>query len=312
MTVNWSRWPAPLYMMPAVVSFGARSSLRSRAQFRPSRGYAALTPNSRLPPANSEIGAARSPLKRLLPLAIILVMTGVVIGSGLHRFMTFETLVRHRDSLHAFIAVHRQIAIATYTAIYAVAVALSLPGALILTLAGGILFGGIVGGIATIVGATIGASVVFLAAKSAFGEYLVRRAGPAVGRIAAGFQADAFNYLLFLRLVPLFPFWLVNLVPAFVGISLGTFVAATAIGIVPATFAFAFLGASLDSVVRAQGAAYDACLSAGRTDCRVEFDLKAIVTPELIAALVVLGVFALVPVVVRRLRGRARIANSRH
>src|SRR5947209_6160217 len=107
-------------------------------------------------------------------------------------------------------------------------------------------------------------------AQSAVGEHMARRAGPLVGRFAAGFRADAFNYLLFLRLVPV-PFWLVNLVPALLGVRLSTFVTATAIGIVPATFIFAFFGAGLDSIITAQEAGYRACLAAGGADCRIHF-----------------------------------------
>ena len=111
-------------------------------------------------------------------------------------------------------------------------------------------------------------------AKSACGENLVRRAGPLAGKLADGFRADAFSYLLFLRLVPAFPFFLVNLVPALVGVKLSTFVAATFIGIIPATFAFSFLGSGLDSVIAAQEKIFRACLAAGRTDCHVQFDLR--------------------------------------
>ena len=176
----------------------------------------------------------------------------------------------------------------------------------ILTVIGGILFGTVLGGAAALVGATTGAICIFLIARSAIGEYLVRRAGPLAGKLAQGFRADAFSYLLFLRLVPIVPFWMVNLVAALCGVRFATFAAATALGIIPATFIFAFLGAGLDSVITAQQDAYRACVAAGRPDCRLEFHLHAAVTPELIAALVALSVLALVPVVVKHLRGRAR------
>ena len=146
-------------------------------------------------------------------------------------------------------------------------------------------------------------------ATSAFGEHLVRRAGPLASKLAEGFRAEAFYYLLFLRLVPAFPFFLVNLVPALAGVRLSTFVAATGLGIIPATFAFAFVGAGLDSVIRAQGALYHACLAAGRADCRLDFDIKAAVTLELLVALAALGVVALIPLAVKRLRTR-RVAGS--
>ncbi len=130
--------------------------------------------------------------------------------------------------------------------------ALSLPGGAILTVIGGLLFGVIVGSVAAAVGALVGATAIFLIARSAAGEFLTRRAGPFAAKLAEGFRADAFSYLLFLRLVP-FPFWLVNLASALFGVRLSTYVAATAIGIVPATVAFAAFGAGLGERDRRAG-----------------------------------------------------------
>ena len=134
-------------------------------------------------------------------------------------------------------------------------------------------------------------------AKSAFGEHLTRCAGPLAEKLAAGFRADAFHYLLFLRLVPVFPFFLVNLVPAHRRRAAVDLRRRHRHRDHPGDFAFAFLGAGLDSVIRAQGAVYNACLASGRTDCRLDFDFKAAVTPELLGALAALGVLALIPVV---------------
>ena len=239
-----------------------------------------------------------------LPLAAIVLASVVILGMGWHRLLSLETLVRHHHAIHAFIQANELAAVVVYIAIYIVVVALSVPGGLILTLTGGILFGGVVGGGAAILGATAGATVIFLIARSAFGEHLARRAGPLADKLAEGFRADAFHYLLFLRLVPVFPFFLVNLVPALAGVRLATFVAATVVGIIPASFAFAYVGAGLDSVIRAQGTLYNACIASGRADCRLDFDAKAAVTPELLAGLAALGLVALLPVVVKRLRAR--------
>jgi uncharacterized membrane protein YdjX (TVP38/TMEM64 family) len=259
------------------------------------------------PQAPDETGQAAAPrhsFRRLVPLVLLLLLACLFVAMGWHRQLSFEAVVRHHASIHEFIVSHRLVAVAAYVALYAFVVALSLPVGVFMTPVGGMLFGGVVGGLAAIVGATAGATVIFLIARSAFGEHLARRAGPLAEKIAAGFRADAFNYLLFLRLVPAFPFFLVNLVPALAGVRLGTFVGATAIGIVPAAFALAFIGAGLDSVIRAQGVAYHACVAAGRPDCRVDFDLQAALTPELLLALTALGVLALVPVLVKRLRAR--------
>jgi uncharacterized membrane protein YdjX (TVP38/TMEM64 family) len=248
-------------------------------------------------------------LRRWWPLAAIVVLAVIVYAMGWHHQLSLETLVRHRAAIQAFVAAHEASALALFVALYIAAVALSVPGAVWLTISGGFLFGVWVGTLASMVGAVIGATLVFLIAKSACGEHLVRRAGPLAARLADEFRADAFSYLLVLRLVPAFPFFLVNLVPAVLGVRLSTFVTATALGIIPATFAFASIGAGLNSVISAQEAAYHACLAAGRADCRLDFDLMVALTPQVLAALVALAVLALLPVAIKRWRGRAPIAR---
>jgi uncharacterized membrane protein YdjX (TVP38/TMEM64 family) len=243
-------------------------------------------------------------LRRLAPVAVVVLVMAVVFAMGWHRYLSLETLVRHRSVIEGFVAQHYGLAIASFIAAYVAVVSLSIPGATILTIIGGVLLGWLVGALAAIVGATAGATVVFLIARGACGEAILRRAGPLAAKLAQGFRADAFNYLLFLRLVPVFPFWLVNLAPAVVGVRLGTFVLATALGIIPGTFAYALVGGGLDSVIAAQEAAYRACLAAGRPDCRLDFAMSALVTPQLLAALVALGVVALIPVAVRKWRAR--------
>src|SRR5580704_13819059 len=233
-------------------------------------------------------------LRRLVPVAAVVLVMAVVFGMGWHRFLSLETLVRHRAAIDGFVHAHFALAVAAFIGIYVAVVALSIPGAAILTMAGGALLGWLVGGLAALVGATVGATVVFLIARTACGEFLLRRAGPLAAKVAQGFRDDAFNYLLFLRLVPGFPFWLVNLAPALVGVGLGTYVLATALGIIPGTFAYALVGEGLDSVIAAQESAYRACLAAGTGDCRLEFSLSAVATPQLLAALAALGLVALI------------------
>jgi uncharacterized membrane protein YdjX (TVP38/TMEM64 family) len=245
----------------------------------------------------------RHALMRYLPLAVLLLAMAVAFATGAHRYLKLEKLIAHRDDLQAFVATHELKALAVYVLIYIGVVALSVPGAVFLTVFGGFLFGWLLGALATVIGAAIGAIIVFLIASTSFGDALVARAGPRLRRLADGFREDAFAYLLFLRLVPLFPFWLVNLAPALFGVPLKTFALATAVGIVPGTFAFAFAGAGLDSVITAQKAAKMACIAAGGTDCYLRIDLHALVTPKLLIALGVLGVVALIPVVLRRLYG---------
>jgi uncharacterized membrane protein YdjX (TVP38/TMEM64 family) len=261
---------------------------------------AAKRPNE---PSGTVNGPAVS-IKRLLPLVFILMAAGVVFAMGWHEALSIETLVGHRSAIGAFVERHTLIAIAAFVGLYIAVVAMSLPGAAILTISGGILFGPLIGGAAAIVGATIGATILFLIARTAFGEFLTRRAGPWLARLADGFRDDAFNYLLFLRLVPVFPFWLVNLAPAMFGVGVADFVAATLIGVIPGTFAYAFFGAGLDSALAAQETVYDMCMTAKWDDCKLDFDFKSALTPELLAGFAALGLIALVPVAIKRLRAR--------
>src|SRR5690242_2840572 len=175
----------------------------------PPRGlvYKAAMPES--VPALDSRGIAR----RILPLAAIIVVVGAAyFASG---GVSLEALVRHRAAIDDFVASHRLLAVLSYMGLYIVIVALSVPGAVFLTVTGGFLFGLALGAAAAVISATIGATLIFLAARTALGDPLLRRAGPRANQLARGFRDDAFSYLLFLRLVPAFPFFLVNLVPAF-------------------------------------------------------------------------------------------------
>jgi uncharacterized membrane protein YdjX (TVP38/TMEM64 family) len=248
----------------------------------------------------------RSFTRRLVPLIVIVLLAVAAYFIVGHGGISLDALVRHRMAIDDFVNEHRTLAVLAYIALYIAAVALSLPGAVFLTVTGGFLFGLAVGASAAVIGATIGATLIFLVARTALGEPLLRRAGPRAIQLAQGFRDDAFSYLLFLRLVPAFPFFLVNLVPAFAGVRLAPFVAATALGVIPGALAFAFAGTGLDSIIATQKNAYSDCLTAGRPDCHMSFDAKDILTPQLIGALIALGLLALVPVVVKKLRARSR------
>jgi uncharacterized membrane protein YdjX (TVP38/TMEM64 family) len=255
-----------------------------------------------------EIGEAvpRRPLWRpLLPLIVLAAVAGLILSQGWHNLISFQQLALNQQALQAWISENIIGALAVYAAIYVVVVALSLPGGAVLTVAGGLLFGWLLGGLATVVAATLGATVIFLIARSSLGEPLAARAGPWLGKFRAGFQENALSYLLFLRLVPVFPFWVVNLAPALLGVNLRQYVIATALGIIPGTFAFAFAGAGLDSVLAAQRDAYQACQAAraaGDPPCSFQFDPGTLITTELLIAFVALGIVALIPAIVKKLR----------
>jgi uncharacterized membrane protein YdjX (TVP38/TMEM64 family) len=245
-------------------------------------------------------------LKRLWPLLVLAGAMTIVFAMGWHHYLTITALAENREALRGFLGSHRLLALAAFVALYAAATALSLPGGAVLTIAGGFLFGWLLGGFASIIGATIGATILFLIARSTLGELLAARAGPLLTRFRQGFQQDAFSYLLFLRLVPIFPFWLVNLAPGLLNVPFTTYFVTTILGIIPGTFAFALAGSGLDSVIEAQQSRYQSCLAktgaGGQESCSYALDPEALLTPELIAGLVALGVVALIPVAVRWFR----------
>jgi len=247
--------------------------------------------------------------RRLWPLLVLLAGTAFVFGMGWQRYLTLQELVDRREDLRAAISGQTLMALLIFTAVYAVTVALSLPGAAVLTLAGGFLFGWLRGGLASMIAATIGAVIVFLIARSTVGERLAVRAGPWLSKLRQGFQEDAFNYLLFLRLVPIFPFWLVNLAPALLGVSLSTYVLATVVGIIPGSFAYSIAGQGLDSLIVAQQAAHQSCLAKMASDaeklCPFVLEPRALLTPGLVAGFVALGLVALIPIAVKRFRRKA-------
>jgi uncharacterized membrane protein YdjX (TVP38/TMEM64 family) len=243
-------------------------------------------------------------VRRWLPLVAIAGLMVLVFAMGWHKLLSFKTLGLNYAFLRSFISDNLALALLAYVALYIAVVALSLPGGLILTLAGGLLFGWKIGAPATVVGATIGATLLYLIVRTSLGEGLAAKAGPWVSKLQAGFQENALSYLLFLRLVPAFPFFIVNIVPALLAVPLSTYVLGTVIGIIPATTAFSVLGAGLGSAVEAQNVSYLACRARSSADavdsCPYTIDTGSLITNELIAAFVLLGVVALIPVAYKK------------
>ncbi len=245
--------------------------------------------------------AAKPIWLRVLPVVVIVGILAFVLAMGWHRQLTLENIFLVRESFQSFIAQHIFLAVLAYIAIYAGAVAISVPGASILTVSGGLVFGWLAGGAAAVAGASIGAVLLFLIARSAFGETLRAKAGPKIKGLVNGFQKDALSYLLFLRLVPAIPFFLVNIAAALLGVPLRTYVIGTVVGIIPATFAFASIGAGLDSVLVRSKADQATCAAAkGMAACPLELTFKSLITNEILIALSLLAVVALIPVVYKK------------
>ena len=247
--------------------------------------------------------AGRKALQRFGPLVVIAAVMVLVFFMGWHREVSAENIVALRDRFQLFLAEHRVASVLAYIAVYAVLASLSMPGCPIVTATGGLLFGWLIGGAAAVVAATVGATVLFLIARSAMGGALSERAAPWLTKLRQGFKDDALSYLLFLRLVPAFPFWFVNIAPAILGVPLKTYVIGTFFGIIPATFAFASAGAGLDSVIMAAKAEYAQCVTeSGAEACKLTIHASSLITKELLLALLLLGVVALIPVALRRWR----------
>jgi uncharacterized membrane protein YdjX (TVP38/TMEM64 family) len=230
---------------------------------------------------------------RLVPLAVIAV--AAVLGFAFFGdALSFETLRDNREGLIAWRDQNLMLAGLAYMLAYVAVVAFSLPGGAVMTMAGGFLFGVLAGSAMAVVAATLGATAIFLAAKHGLGDALHARilAGKPSGRLArleAGLRQNAFNYLLFVRLIPAFPFALVNLVPAFLGVGLQTYVAATLLGIVPGTVVYAWIGAGLGAVFERGEAP----------------DLSILFDPVILGPILGLAALAALPVVVKALRREA-------
>ena len=226
--------------------------------------------------------------KRLLPLLVLLIGLGLFFAFDLGRFLSWDALREHQDWLQRQVEAQGLLANLVFIGLYAVATAFSLPGGLLMTIVGGFLFGTLGATLCVVVGATLGAVGLFLAARYALFDMLHAKAGPALRKMEDGFRENALSYLLVLRLVPLFPFWLVNLVPALLGVSLKTYVVATAIGIIPGTFVFASVGNGLGEV-----------LAAGGTP-----DVSVIFEPHVLIPILGLAVLALIPVFYKTWKAR--------
>lgn len=236
--------------------------------------------------ANCRQGHGRFTLRRLVPVGILLAGLVIAYCVGATEFLSFETLRIHRGELQNLVAQNPVLSVLGFILVYIVVVALSLPAGSILTIVGGFLFGVSAGTIYVVLAATIGALIVYLAARYAFYDYMHAKAGNAIRRMQEGFAEDALCYLMVLRLVPLFPFWLVNLVPALLGVKIRAFLLGTLIGIIPGTFVYVSIGDGL-------GALFDQ----GKTP-----DFGVIFEPRILTPIIGLAVLALIPVAYKKYR----------
>lgn len=237
-------------------------------------------------------------LRKLLPFGLILL--GAVAGYiFLGDALSFEALGENREALNAWRDANLFFAIITYTGLYALFVAFSLPGASFLTLGGGLIFGLLAGTLATVTGATVGAVGIFLAAKTGFGDSLrskldAQGGDGLISRMRKGIEQDMVSYLLIMRLVPAIPFFIANLAPSFFGVPLRTYVWTTFLGIIPGTAIYTWIGVGLGEV-----------FASGQTP-----DLSVVTSPAVLGPLLGLAALAALPVLIKAIKGRSAAASS--
>jgi uncharacterized membrane protein YdjX (TVP38/TMEM64 family) len=231
--------------------------------------------------------------RRLAPLAVLVAAAVLFFALGGHRYLNFKALADNHDWLCGMVEKGGILADLGFVLAYAGLVALSVPGAAIFTITSGFLFGAWLGTALSVTGASLGAIAVFLAARAGLAD-LLARAGPRIRRLEAGFHRNALSYLMVLRLIPIFPFWLINIAAGATGMRLPLFVIGTFIGIIPVTFVYASLGSGLGEIIEA-----------GQ-----EPQLSMLLRPEILLPLLALAGLALLPILYRRWRG-SRLAGAR-
>jgi len=225
-------------------------------------------------------------MKKWIPIILIVVLMIVTYIFRMPDFFSFEMLKMHRETLNEYVSEHFALTSLLFILMYLVSTALSLPIGFYLSLLGGFLFPQPLSTLYVILGATAGASTLFWAARTAFSDILRKKASPFLSKMKEGFNENAACYMLFLRLIPAFPFWLVNLAPAFLGVPFFTYLWTTAVGILPAVVVFTQFGAGLDKVFQGDQ----------------EFSIDNILNRDIKIALVALAILVLIPVVFKKLR----------
>jgi uncharacterized membrane protein YdjX (TVP38/TMEM64 family) len=220
--------------------------------------------------------------KSWILLGLLIIGAGAFWLSGAASYFSLEYVQDANERLNSFVREHPITSRLMFCGLYISAVTLSLPIASMLTLLAGFLFGVVVGTVMVVFSATIGATMIFLIAKSTLGEGLRAKAHGLYQKIESGFNDNAFFYLLFLRLAPIFPFALINIVPALVNMHTVPFALATFLGIIPGTTVYVFAGRSLATIEKASD----------------------ILSPQVIIAFAALSALGLVPVLIKKFKNR--------
>jgi uncharacterized membrane protein YdjX (TVP38/TMEM64 family) len=232
--------------------------------------------------------STRSFTGRLIVASCLLAGVAAFFLFDLNSYLSLDTIKTSRDRLLAFTGEHYLVAVLIFIVLYVAEAALSLPGAALFTLTGGFLFGTIAGALYANIGATGGAALAFLSARYLFHDWVEARWGRRLAGFQRGFVHNAFGYLITLRLMPIFPFFIINLLTGLTKTPLGTFVAATSLGIIPGSLVYAYAGRQLGTINR----------------------LADIASPRVLLAFTLLGLLALAPTVYRHLTGKRSGSRS--
>lgn len=240
--------------------------------------------------------AENKPLwQKFLPLVVLAGLVAAIFATGIHENLSFDVIALRYSEFVSYVDSRPLVSVLIAASIYAAATALSIPAAWLLTVTIGLVFGWALGAATAVIGATIGASILFFVTRVALADFFRARAGNVLNSMAAGFRDDSVSYMLFLRLAPIFPFTLVNVVPAILGVPFRIFFFTTAVGIIPGTIAYAYAGEGLRSIVVERA---EAC-AANVAPCGEALSPGDLVTPQILIAFVLLGAVSLMPVVIK-------------
>ena len=229
---------------------------------------------------------------RFLPILLITILIAVVVKSGLLHYFNYLTLKNYHLQLVYYVKSHFILTFLAFCLCYILIVMTSIPGATFFTLLGGLLFGSILGTFAVVVSATIGATILMIAIKLALGEFVAKNIGAKVKFMEDNLKHNAFFYLLSLRLLPVVPFFLVNLAAGLFNINIATFIFSTLIGIIPGTFVYVNIGANLNNVFNQPGNS---------------FSISSFITPSILIAFSLLALLSLLPVLFKKKKNVAKI-----
>ena len=245
-------------------------------------------------------------IKRLLPLMVLLLAVVAFFASGVHRNLDFDQIAASYATLVGHVGERPVLSVLVAMLAYTVATALSFPAAWLLTVAIALVFGWVTASFIVLISASTGASILFLIARYALADFFRHRAGAMLNKMAKGFREDAVSYMLFLRMAPIFPFTLVNVVPAILGVPLVTFFWTTFVGIIPGVVAYSYAGEGLRSIVVERA---DAC-AAGIAPCGEGLSPGDLVTTQILIAFILLALVSLLPILLKRLRASGTGNNT--